>query len=101
MLKSLKGALAAVAALGALATASGGAAAMPMIDHAPAVVAATEGVGAVQPVRWVCGPYRCFFRPNYWRPYPVYGYGWHRWHRPSYGWHRPYGYGRRYGWHRW
>ena len=31
--------------------------------------------GEVQKVRWVCGPYRCWWRPG---PY----WGWHRW-----GWH--------------
>jgi hypothetical protein len=38
--------------------------------------------GEVQKVRWVCGPYRCWWRPG---PY----WGWHRW-----GWYRP-------GWRRW
>jgi hypothetical protein len=40
----------------------------------------------VQNVRWVCGPYRCWWRPGpYWRPYGYWGprWGWHRW-----GWHR-------------
>ena len=39
-------------------------------------------------VRWVCGPYRCWWRPGpYWvRPYPLYGY--------RYGWHGP----RRHWW---
>jgi hypothetical protein len=51
----------------------------------------------IQNVRWVCGPYRCWFAPGpYWGgPYwhrPLYGYwaprphwGWHRW---GWGWHR-------------
>jgi hypothetical protein len=47
----------------------------------------------VQDVRWVCGPYRCWWRPGwgpgpYWRgPYWGYAPGWHGW-----GWRR---------WHRW
>jgi hypothetical protein len=36
----------------------------------------------VENVRWVCGPYRCWWRPNYY-----------------YGWYRPWGW--RYGWRRW
>ncbi len=45
----------------------------------------------VQGVRWVCGPYRCWWTPRpYWGPRPFYGYGW-GWHR--WGWHR-------WGWHR-
>lgn len=46
-----------------------------------------------------CGPYahrawNGFCRPNV-RPFPVYGYGWHR------PWGYGYGYRRPWGWHRW
>ena len=43
----------------------------------------------VQDVRWVCGPYRCWWQPNY---YGYYGYGYAP--RPYYWrhryWRRPY-----------
>src|SRR5579863_4660488 len=45
----------------------------------------------VEQVRWVCGPYRCWWRQNLWGPgqYAFYGgprfygrpWGWRRWHR--------------------
>jgi len=39
----------------------------------------------VQDVRWVCGPYRCWWRPGpYWWGGPH--WAWHHWHR--WGWHR-------------
>lgn len=45
--------------------------------------AASDAAGAVEDVRWVCGPYRCW-----WAPGPSWGYG------PGPYWHR--------GWrHRW
>ncbi len=55
------------------------ASALPGIDRAPAAQAGQS----LQKARWVCGPYRCWWRPGYgWGP----GYG---------GWGRGYGYG---GW---
>ena len=52
----------------------------------------------IEPVHWVCGPYRCFWRPNY------YSYGYYgpprvfpRFYGRPYGW----GGGWRGGWHRW
>jgi hypothetical protein len=44
----------------------------------------------VENVRWVCGPYRCWWRPNYYyRPYAVYRpyrfYGYRAYGRP-WGW---------------
>jgi hypothetical protein len=37
----------------------------------------------VEQVRWVCGPYRCWWRPNYYYGYygwgPRWRYGWRRW----------------------
>lgn len=38
----------------------------------------------IEQVRWVCGPYRCWWRPNYYRSY---GYG-----------YRPYGFYPRRAW---
>lgn len=62
----------------------GQAAAMP----ADGLKAAAGQVGHdVQDVRWVCGPYRCWWAPGpYWGygpgPYWRGGWGWrHRWHR--------------------
>ncbi len=84
-------AIAAVALTTGAATAAG-AQAMPLGDLAAASAAATHE--ATQ-VRWVCGPYRCWWRPNYYYAPPAY-YGYYaprryyRWHGPRY----------RYGWYR-
>jgi hypothetical protein len=63
------------------------ASAMPV---APLSSAATSNVD-VEQVRWVCGPYRCWWRPDFYRGYGAYGFyprrhwggwryrGWHRW----------------------
>lgn len=44
----------------------------------------------IQDARWICGPYRCWWRPGpYWWGGPHWGWrhwGWHRW-----GWHRRWG----------
>ena len=56
----------------------------------------TAGVQDVrQDVHYVCGPYRCWWRPGpYWGPrYGYYAYG------PGPYWHRPWGWNR-WGWHR-
>jgi hypothetical protein len=41
-----------------------------------------QSTSGLQEVRWVCGPYRCWWRPGpaYWgaRPYWRGGWGWHR-----------------------
>ena len=68
--------LAGAAALTTVALASGGASAMPNGLSSDALAS------NVEQVRWVCGPYRCWWRPNY------YGY-----YGPRWGW--------RYGWRRW
>ena len=60
------------------------ASAMPIDSQLAATAPAAP---AAQQVRWVCGPYRCWWQPG---PY----YGWHRW--GGWGWHRWGG-----GWHRW
>jgi hypothetical protein len=64
------------------------ASAMPMNGISAAATAVSD---TAKEVRYVCGPYRCWWRPGgYWvgRPY-AYRWGYHRW-----GWHR-------WGWHRW
>jgi hypothetical protein len=80
-MKHLKFALVAAVALGGLALASGSASAMP--NGLPS--ASTALSANVQDVRWVCGPYRCWWRPGYayYGPGPRWGWGggWHRWHR--------------------
>ena len=59
--------------LGALALSAPAAVAMPM-GVAPAV----PGMGAqIDNVRWVCGPYRCHWRPNH-RRY-LRHHGWRHW----------------------
>lgn len=85
-------ALALTAALSASAL-SGAAQAMPMNGLASASSQVAEHVDTV---RWVCGPYRCWWRPGpfwggpYWRPH--YGYwGWHRWGWRGWGWHHRWG----------
>ena len=65
-----KSALAATLALGALALCAPAASAMPR-DFAPALAGPQ-----IEAVRWVCGPYRCHWVPNYPR---------HRHHRRHYG----------------
>lgn len=71
--------LAAAVLAGSLATiAPEAASAMPVSPMTAA--AATSGDVGVQEARLVCGPYRCFRR-----------YGWRRpFFRRYYGWHRPY-----------
>ena len=69
--------LAASLAFGALTLVSDGAFAMPaMGDGASAAKVATA---PVEQARWVCGPYRCWWRPGpgWGRP----GWRWRRWHR--------------------
>ncbi len=58
------------------------ASALPASGLAPAAKQITDGV---QDVRWVCGPYRCWWRPGpyygryyYGRPYWRRGWGWRR-----------------------
>lgn len=77
----------------------GSAAALPAANLASAAKATT----GIQQARWVCGPFRCFWRPSVfigprwgWRR-PLYGF-----YRPRWGWHRPlYGFYRaRWGWRR-
>jgi len=76
---TLKLAIVGLLALGGAALSTGAASAMT-IGPAPAADVAAH----IDQVRWVCGPYRCWWRPNYYGYGPgVYGPGW-GWHR---GWH--------------
>ena len=65
---------------------AGGASAIPLAPLQPAAQAAKVGP---ENVAWVCGPYRCFWRP---------GYGWHRpFYGPRVGFYGPRAF--RYGWY--
>jgi hypothetical protein len=80
-MNTLKYALVA-AAMGGLALASGSASAMPNGLPEAAKTLSSD----VQDVRWVCGPVRCWWRPNWYRSYAFYGHPNWRWrHR---GWWR-------------
>src|SRR5437763_8570282 len=55
----------------AASLACGSASAMPL---GGGLATAVSEASDVQQVRWVCGPFRCFWRPNY---YPYHdGYAW-------------------------
>jgi hypothetical protein len=83
-------AIAGIVALGGVALASATAsAAMP---YGLASAAKPDLASSIDQVRWVCGPFRCWWRPNY---YGAYGYGGPRFYGRGWrgGWHR--------GWRRW
>lgn len=77
------------AALTALPAATGAVQAMPLHGAQPAIAHAAGPAAQIDRVRWVCGPYRCHWAPNYY-------YGWRR---PYWG-PRPYWGYRHYGWGR-
>ena len=72
MTSTVKSTLAAALAFGALALSAPAASAMPM-GFAPA---ATET--RIDAVRWVCGPSRCHWRPDYRRHHHRH-HGWRHW----------------------
>ncbi|HEX4409350.1 MAG TPA: hypothetical protein VH206_11310 [Xanthobacteraceae bacterium] len=82
-----------------IATIAGGIISASLIASASAMPAAplratAQANSAVQEARYVCGPYRCWYRPNYYAyyaPRPYY-YG-PRFYGPGYGYHR--------GWRHW
>jgi hypothetical protein len=79
--------------LGTLA--ASGASAMPLGGLKPAAEAVQT---TAQNVAWVCGPYRCWWQPNYayWGPRSFYGPRFHYGPRPyRFGW---YGHGPRRYW---
>jgi len=90
----------ALAVLAGSAAMAGQASAMP----ANGLVAATKEIGGtVEQVRYVCGPYRCW-----WRPGPYWGHRYYAYYGGGPYWHRPWGWGgwgwggwHRWGWHRW
>ena len=83
---SVKFALAGLAALGGVALAAPAASAMP--NGMPA--AATTQASGAENVRWVCGPYRCWWQPRrFYAPYAYYA--------PPRPYYRPW----RHRWHRW
>lgn len=96
--------LALAAALGS-GSLPGQASALPANGLAPAATQAAAGV--VENVAYVCGPYRCWWRPGpywgpgpfwgprpYWGPRPFWGpgpywrYRYWGWRRPWWGWRR-------------
>jgi hypothetical protein len=92
-----------VAALCGVALQSGTAAAMPISGLANA---ASETAAGLEQVRWVCGPFRCWWRPNYYPYYGAYAWGPRFYARPGWGyygrpWRRGHYYGRPWGWRGW
>ena len=88
----LRIATAAFAILAGAGMMAGTASAMPINGQLAATApTATDA----QQVRWVCGPYRCWWRPGgYYYPGPrLYGWRGGYWHR-GWGWHGG------WGWHR-
>jgi len=73
------------------ATLLGGSLVATAASAMPVAPLPSDAVSNVESVRWVCGPYRCWWRPNYYGGYGAYAYypyrhyGWRhrRWHR---GW---------------
>ena len=78
----LKVILAASVALTTLTVGETEASALPVTNSGVAIAA--DAMTNVEQARWVCGPYRCWWRPNYY-----------------YGWRRPYWRRRYWGWRRW
>jgi len=92
----LRIATAAFAILAGAGMMAGTASAMPINGQLAATAPAATGA---QQVRWVCGPYRCWWRPGpvFWGG-PVWGPRWGWGPRPGWGWHRGWhgGWGRRW-----
>jgi hypothetical protein len=82
----LRIATAAFAILAGAGMMAGTASAMPINGQLAATVpAATDA----QQVRWVCGPYRCWWQPGgYYYGGPRWGYGWRGGWRGGWGGHR-------------
>jgi len=70
--------LAAGLALAAAGLTASSASAMPMNGLDPAVATTSDlAANNTESVAYVCGPWGCRWRPNYWGPRP-YGYGYRR-----------------------
>lgn len=74
---AVKTGLAAAALLVSIGAGSTVASAMPVSGLQPAIE--TGSSARISDVRWVCGPYRCWWRPNYYAPRRP--WGWRRWRR--------------------
>ena len=87
-MRHLNIAVLAVTAVLSVSALGGSASAMPLSGLASIP---TQRADTVEQVRWVCGPFRCWWHPSpYWGPH--YGYwGWHRWGWRGWGWHRHWG----------
>ena len=98
MERRLKFVLVGAVALAGLALAAPAASAIPLSGGASSLAVAPGTAPGVDHVRWVCNPFHCWWRPNYYAYYGVQpffgGYGWHH------GWHRGWGGGWGGGWHR-
>jgi hypothetical protein len=85
---TMKAVVTGLAALGAVTFGAGPASAMP--NGLPQANTITSQSAQVEQVRWVCGPWRCWWRPNWYGAWAYYGpppyWRWHRWHR----WHHWY-----------
>lgn len=86
----------ALAALGVVGFGSGPAAAGVAVPSLAAPAAAVDLVAPPAPlaenVRWVCGPWRCFWRPNWTHWYvPPYARAWGPPVRPNCYWRRTWG----------
>jgi hypothetical protein len=82
-MSNLRLAVIGAAALCGVAFQSGNASAMPMSGLANA---ASEMATGLEQVRWVCGPYRCWWRPSYYPYYGAYAWGGPRYYaRPGWG----------------
>ena len=90
-MKQLQYALVAAAALGGLAVASSPASALP--NFVPTI--STESPSDIQDVRWVCGPYHCWWHHSWYGSYGA-GPGW----EPGWGWRHHWGW-RPWGWRHW
>jgi hypothetical protein len=87
-----KSAMVGLVVLGGAALFGGAASAMPI-----APMTSTNTASNIEQVRWVCGPYRCWWRPNYYGAYGFYGGPRYYGYGPRWGYHR----GWHRGWHRW
>lgn len=94
--RAIFGAALALAAFVVVGVGSGSAQAGVALPSLAAPSAALDSIGAPAPqaenVRWICGPWRCFWRPN-WRNWyvPPYARGWGPPVRPTCYWRRGWG----------
>jgi hypothetical protein len=90
----MRASIIAAAAVGAVLAIVAPAGAVPVVTADQLEAAGSSGV---EKTVLICGPWRCYWRPNYWgyRPYPYWGWRRHYW----WGWRRPWGWHR--GWRRW